>query len=57
MTDAIRKFIFAIAGVAWSIAVTVNAYGLDIQSWNWLVWGTIGTFALLWLAGAGDSSK
>lgn len=53
--NALSRFVCAICSLAWSVVVMLNAYGLHIQSWSWLIWGTLGTLVLL--AGAGKWSN
>ncbi len=53
--NALSRFICAVCSLVWSVVVLLNAYGLTIHSWPWLIWGTIGTLVLC--AGAGAWSK
>lgn len=54
MNGTFAKFLCALASIAWSVVVLLNAYGLTVQSWSWLIWGTIGTLLLLIASGAWD---
>ena len=49
---AFTRFMCALAGLAWSVLVVIKAYGLTIESWPWLVWGTIGTGLFMAASGA-----
>jgi hypothetical protein len=52
MSATFAKFVCAVCGLAWSVLVAVKAYGLTIQSWPWLIFGTIGTLVLIGASGA-----
>jgi hypothetical protein len=51
-SDSFAKVVVTIVGLCWSVVVTVHAYGLTVQSWPWLIWGTIGTLVLFAAGGA-----
>jgi hypothetical protein len=53
----LAKFLCAVGGIAWSVVVMLNAYGLTIHSWSWLIWGTIGTGLLMVGSGAWSKDK
>ncbi len=52
MSEVFAKLFCTIGSLVLSVAVMVNAYGLTIHSWPWLVFGTIGQLSLLAAGGA-----
>jgi hypothetical protein len=48
------KLAMAVASISCGVATTIHAYGLTVQSWPWLVGGTVCSFLLLSLAQIGD---
>lgn len=38
-------------GVSLGVMTTLHAYGLEIHSWPWLIFGNLATFLMLGIAG------
>lgn len=57
MSSAFAKLFCAVGSMILGVLVLINAYGLTIHSWNWLVWGMIGQLALLAAAGAWSKDR
>jgi hypothetical protein len=47
VSAAFAKLFCTIGAIVLGVATTINAYGLEIQSWPWLIWGVIGQLALM----------
>jgi hypothetical protein len=54
--NAFAKLFCALGGIVLGVLILINAYGLTIRSWPWLVWGTLGQLALLAASGAWSKS-
>lgn len=52
MSDVFAKLFCTIGSIVIGVLVMVNAYGLTIHSWGWLIGGTITQLALLAASGA-----
>lgn len=48
------KIACAFASLALNVAVYINAFGLTVQNWWWLIGGSIGTWFLVGLVSIGD---
>lgn len=57
MSAAFAKLVCAIGSMVLGVFVMVNAYGLTIHSWHWLIWGMLGQLVLLAAAGAWSKSN
>jgi len=57
MSAAFAKFCCAITAIVLGIVTAINAYGLEIRSWSWLVFGTIAQTILALAAGLWSDDK
>lgn len=46
MAKALAAFLLVIGAIVLGVATTVNAYGLTIVSWPWLIWGSIASLVI-----------
>jgi hypothetical protein len=52
--NALPRFVMFAGGFVLSIATTLNAYGLTVVSWSWLIFGSLGSLLLIGLAKVDD---
>jgi hypothetical protein len=54
VVNSMIKLAIGVGSLALSVATTVNAYGLTIKSWPWLIFGSIGAMLLLGILQSDD---
>lgn len=52
MAKALAAFLLVIGALILGVATTVNAYGLTIESWPWLICGSFGSLMVYVIAQA-----